>query len=431
MIRLIEAKNYRSLRYISRELDTFHVLVGANATGKSTFLDIIQFLSDIVNHGIDKAINGEDNILASRASHIDELTFAEKGGDIEFAIEVALPDRIMALFNGRNFTAIRYEIIIGKQEDTNENAIKKEKVTLLTTNAKVEVKKSAQEKFVFPGFYVVPSSISIAKYNKDQYRHVISKKHEGNANFYNELYDESGKGWIPSFKLGIKKSALGNLPEDETKFPAATWLKFFLQHGVQKLVLNSSLISKPSPSGQSQHFKTDGSNLPWVIENLKKDNKKFTQWIEHIQTALPDIFNITTVERPEDRHRYLKIKYKSGIEVPSWLVSDGTLRLLALTIPAYIKNIDGVFLIEEPENGIHPKAIECVYQSLSSVYSAQILLASHSPVILSMMESKHLLCFGKTKEGVTDIVKGTNHPKLREWKGNPNLSLLFASGILS
>ena len=431
MIRLIEVKNYRSLRYLSRALDNFHVLVGANATGKSTFLDVIQFLSDIVNHGIDKAINGDDNILASRASYIDELTFAGKGGDIEFAIEVALPDRIVSLFNGRNFTTIRYEITIGKQEDTNENALKKERVTLMSANSKAEAKKSPQARLMFPEFQNESRDSLMAKYKSDQYRHVISKKEEGNANFYNELYGESGKGWIPSFKLGIKKSALANLPEDETKFPATTWLKFFLQQGVQKLVLNSSLISKPSPSGQSQYFKTDGSNLPWVIENLKKDNKKFTQWIEHIQTALPDIFNITTFERPEDRHRYLKITYDNGIEVPSWLISDGTLRLLALTILAYIKDINGVFLIEEPENGIHPKAIECVYQSLSSVYSAQILLASHSPIILSMMALEHLLCFGKTKDGVTDIVKGTEHPKLLEWKGNPNLSLIFASGILS
>jgi len=423
MIKLIEAKNYRSLRYISRELGNFHVLVGANATGKSTFLDIIQFLSDIVNSGVDKAIQ-------SRVAYFDELTFAGKGGDIEFAIEVDLPDRIVKLFNGKNYTSIRYEIRIGKLEETNENAIKDERVWLLALNAKKEIKERSQ-KMEFPEFISNPLTILIDKYNKGLYKRIISKKLGGNDNFYIETYEESGKGWLPSFNFGIKKSALGNLPEDETKFPASTWLKFFLQQGVQMFVLNSLLMRNPSPPGQSQHFKTDGSNLPWVIQNLRKDSKKFTQWLEHIQTALPDIFNIITVEREEDRHMYLKITYTNGIEVPSWLVSDGTLRLLALTIPAYIKNINGVFLIEEPENGIHPKAIECAYQSLSSVYSAQILLASHSPIILSMMEPKHLLCFGKTSEGVTDIVMGTEHPKLREWKGNPNLSMLFASGILS
>lgn len=421
MFTLIEATNYKSLRYIHRQLANFHVLVGANATGKSTFLDVIQFLSDIVNFGIDRAIQ-------DRASFYEELTFASRGGDIEFAIEVLLPQSVLQLFNSKSFTTIRYELRIGKLED--QNAIKDERVWLLAPNAKYEISPPFQRS-LFPEEHIPSQSLLIDKYKQRLFKRVISKTPGGNDNFYNELAEGSGKGWLPSFKLGPKKSALGNLPEDITKFPASTWLKSYLQSGVQLFVLNSLLIRRPSPPGQSNHFKKDGSNLPWVIEDLRKDGKKFRQWVEHIQTALPDIVDVITIERQEDRHRYLKIRYSNGIDVPSWLVSDGTLRLLALTIPAYIKNLDGSFMIEEPENGIHPKAVECVYQSLSSVYSAQILLASHSPIILSMLEPQELLCFGKTTDGVTDIVSGSEHPKLKEWKGNPNLSLLFASGILS
>jgi len=40
MITKIEAKNFRSLKYIEQPLDNFHVLIGANASGKTTFLDI-------------------------------------------------------------------------------------------------------------------------------------------------------------------------------------------------------------------------------------------------------------------------------------------------------------------------------------------------------------------------------------------------------
>ena len=423
MIKLIEARNYKSLLHISRKLESFQVLVGANATGKSTFLDIIQFLSDILKVGLDSAIQ-------ERASYFNELTFGGKGGDIEFAIEVKLPSPIKEHFKTRGFTLIRYELKLGLHEETQENSIKEERVWLLTPNAKKQTKEQSL-KLVFPEFNETPNTILTDKYKDKQFKRIVSKKPGGNDNFYIETYDDAGKGWLPSFKLGIKKSALANLPEDETKFPASTWLKSFLQQGVQLFILNSLLIRKPSPPGQGQIFKTDGSNIPWVIESLKKDKERFGMWIEHIQTALPDITDIMTVEREEDRHRYLKIRYKNGSEIPSWLVSDGTLRLLALTLPAYSSGINGVFLIEEPENGIHPKAIECLLQSLSSVYSAQILLASHSPVILSMIDLKHLLCFGKTPEGVTDIVAGPEHPKLRDWKGNPNLYLLFGSGILS
>src|SRR5260370_381078 len=122
------------------------------------------------------------------------------------------------------------------------------------------------------------------------------------------------------------------------------------------------------------------------------------------------------------------IRYRGGLEVPSWGASDGTLRLLALTLPAYLLDFTGVYLIEEPENGIHPRAVETAFQSLSSVYDAQILLATHSPVIVSTAPASSVLCFAKTPEGATDIVRGDRHPALREWKGETNLSVLFAAG---
>jgi predicted ATPase len=116
--------------------------------------------------------------------------------------------------------------------------------------------------------------------------------------------------------------------------------------------------------------------------------------------------------------------------VPSWVASDGTLRLLALTLPAYLPEFSGVYLIEEPENGIHPRAVETMFQSLSSVYNAQILIATHSPVILSIADASNVLCFAKTEEGSTDIVPGNDHPRLRDWQGETSLGVLFAAGVL-
>ncbi|MBM3458279.1 MAG: DUF2813 domain-containing protein [Armatimonadetes bacterium] len=42
MIRKIEARGYRCLRYVSQPLEAFQLLVGANASGKSTFLDCVR-----------------------------------------------------------------------------------------------------------------------------------------------------------------------------------------------------------------------------------------------------------------------------------------------------------------------------------------------------------------------------------------------------
>jgi predicted ATPase len=126
----------------------------------------------------------------------------------------------------------------------------------------------------------------------------------------------------------------------------------------------------------------------------------------------------------------LRVRYANGLEVPSWAISDGTLRLLALTLLAYSDATDNVFLIEEPENGIHPQAVETVFQSLSAAYGSQILCATHSPVLLSLADPEQVLCFARTKEGVTDIVRSSEHPNLRDWRRTADLGTLFATGVL-
>ncbi|MDA8335243.1 MAG: ATP-binding protein [Peptococcaceae bacterium] len=416
MITLIESLNFRCLKYVRQDLGPFHVLVGPNASGKTTFLDVIGFLGDMVSNGLEFAIN-------ERNQNFTDLVSGRSGEHFELAIEAGIPDARRHLPGRQPYNTIRYEIKIGI--DHSEISILAERALL-----KSKVKAKYEQKPLFPASITPPDTILTPK-GRQHGRTVINKVYGGNDNYYSEVYTESGKGWAPAFKLGSRKSALCNLPEDESKFPVTTWLKDLLTQGVQKFVLNSMLIRRASPPGQVRGFKTDGSNLPWVISALHdKSPQDFGDWISHLRTALPDLSTIKTVTRPDDMHRYLVICYQGGLEVPSWLVSDGTLWLLALTIPAYLREFKGVYLIEEPENGIHPRAVERVYQSLSSVYNAQILMATQSPVILSLADAEKILCFAKTPDNYTDIILGSEHPALMDWNGETNLGVLFAGGIL-
>jgi predicted ATPase len=421
MISRIEVSNYRCLKRISQNLNPFQILVGPNASGKTTFLDVITFMSDIVNKGVDDAI-------IDRSPNYLDLTWSGLGGDIEMAIECRIPDSVQThLGETTGMGYLRYELKIGLSE-TNEHSIKGERLVLLKSlnNSILSSKNS------FPEFSKLDFGNIYSKgFKEDNVDLVLDKDSTGEGYFFPERPNNTADFWSTGFKFGPKKTILSNLPADETKFPASTWLKEFLNNSIQKLVLNSQKIREASRPGQGRNFLPDGSNLPWVIEDLKnKHLESFDDWLLHVRTALPDIEEINVREFPDTKFKYLKIKYDNGIEVPSWTASDGTLRLLALTLIAYLPDFKGIFLIEEPENGVHPKVMETVFQSLSSVYDAQILLATHSPVILGIADLKDVLCFAKTKEGITDIVSGDKHPLLADWQGESNLSTLYASGVL-
>jgi len=420
MITLIEAKNYRCLHYVCQRLEPFHVLIGPNASGKTTFLDVVSFLGDFVSKGPLAAIS-------TRTRNFQDLLWWRTGDGFELAVEAAIPDNMRALLRDPKCETVRYEIALQFDEKNQEIVIRSEKVLL-----KIPIPKpTIRQRSLFPHNRVSPDTIITPTRAKGT-TVIVNKVPNGNDNFYSEVYQEKGKGWTPSFKLGPYKSALANLPADEANFPVTSWLKSLLTENVTQLMLNSLLIRQASPPGQGRNFKADGSNLPWVVDHLQNsiDPDRFEQWLSHLRTALPDLENIRTVERPDDRHRYLMLEYTGGLSVPSWMASDGTLRMMALTILAYIPGFSGIYLIEEPENGIHPRAVDTLFQSLSSVYEAQILVATHSPVVLSLVEAEKVLCFAKTGEGAVDIVKGNEHPALKDWKGETNLSVLFAGGVL-
>jgi len=433
MIKRIEALYYRSLRYIKQPVENFQVLVGPNSSGKSSFLDVVTFLGDMLRVGPTKAILGDSRAgVTQRAPDPTHLVWMREGNRFELAIEFGIPEDRAKILTQQNkpedlpvggYSICRYEVAIGIKEHGDVELIDER----MSLHGEQKLEPSQHE--LFPSPPRPPKSIiAPTRKSHDSRRKTIVRKvsSSGNDNYYSEI-----PGWNLTFRLGPTNSALANLPDDEMKFPVATWIKHTLMEGVQRIALSSDAMRRPSPPSAPKTLLPDGSNLPWVVANLEKENPKaFRSWIEHLRTALPDLKTIRIVKRPEDLHSYLVLVNNNGLEVPSWVISDGTLRLLALTLLAYVPGLQGVVLIEEPENGIHPRAIETVYQSLSSVYSAQILCATHSPLIVALTKAESLLCFARDDAGATDIVRGSDHPGIRKWKGEIDLGTYFASGVL-
>jgi predicted ATPase len=377
MFTKVEASGYRCLKDVSQELRPFQILVGPNGSGKSAFLDVIAFLGEVVSNQLYQTIR-------PRTENFHDLVWGRDGNTFRLAIEASI--------GSSPADTIRYEVTVRIDTTTDDIMLEREEVSIRQ-----------------PGG--MPRTV--LKRDKQQV----------------SFFDEVGDGRY-SFEFNLNYSALANLPPDQSKFPASVWLKDTLREGVQTVILDNQLLRRPSPPGQGRPNKYDGRNMARLVAFLSDLSREdFNSWLEHIQTALPDIASIRTVLRSDDNHRYVLVKYKNGIEVPSWMLSDGTLRLLALTLLAYLPRTNGTYLIEEPEVGVHPTALETIMQSLSSVYDGQVLVTSHSPIVLGLSKPDEILCFQMTDAG-TKIVRGDEHPLLQEWRSSVNLSDLFAAGVL-
>ena len=424
IINRIQVLNYGCLRYVDVPMDRFHVLIGPNASGKSTLMDAIKFVSDVVRDGVTAACE-------RRTANFADLVWGRPENPerqrFEIVLDFALPDDVKDLLPAdRGYKLFRYTLAVGMDAEAGQILIDDERGALVTS-----VPDADRQLSFFPE-PITPLQTMVQRGRRGM-RTIFGKSRNGRSRYYPETVQKVGaQGWRAAFNLGAERSAMSILPDAVDDYPVTTRILAYLRDGMSMLSLNSERMRQASPPGAGRDFTPDGSNMPWVVDALISNYPdRAGDWIGHIQYALDGFKSARVVHRDDDGHKYLMVTYNNGLEVPSWKVSDGTLRLMALTMLAYTPQKYGLFLIEEPENGIHPGALRSVFDSLSSVYDAQMLLATHSPQFVAIAQPRDLLCFGKTEEGIVDIVPGESHPHLRNWQSEVDLGTFYASGILA
>jgi hypothetical protein len=115
-----------------------------------------------------------------------------------------------------------------------------------------------------------------------------------------------------------------------------------------------------------------------------------------LAAIIPGVLDVYASRDEADREYKAAIALRDGFLFPASVVSDGTLRVLALLTLLHDPRHRGLVCFEEPENGVHPARLRTLVQQLQSLVTdpsndkgqersplSQLLLNSHSPVVLS------------------------------------------------
>ncbi|MCU0516934.1 MAG: ATP-binding protein [Oscillatoria sp. Prado101] len=116
-------------------------------------------------------------------------------------------------------------------------------------------------------------------------------------------------------------------------------------------------------------------------------------------SLIPGVVDLKITEDKTNREYRLDIGMRDGHPFSSRVVSDGTLRVLALLTLLHDPKHHGLVCFEEPENGVHPFRLKAMIELLRELVSdpfsqdlderdplSQMLINSHSPVVLSCLE---------------------------------------------
>lgn len=428
MITRIEATRYRCFERLDVDLGGFRVLVGANGSGKTTLLDIPVLLGDMLKaRTIGDAFLRDRDHRAPRSSSFRELIFQGKGDFLILAIEAALPEQSARdLLEGmtdkarvreeRRPTHLRYEIRLQLFNETE----------LQVQNEYLFAFAEAQAPSRDGGSPRLHGEVNPNR----NWRFILKREYGGKAEYTPET---AKRPKVIASELGPDLLALPRvLYESRNEFPAARWLLSLLVEDAVSFDPDWNALRLASMPGLSKtQVLGSGKNAPWLALELQKtDPERFELWKSHVRLALPQITDISIHEREDDHHAYFRVRYGDSYEVPSSGLSDGTLRILVLTLLAYVPKPPRFLVTEEPENGIHPQATEVVLQGLSSIYDSQVLVSSHSPVVLASLNLDQILAVRIDDSGASEVIAGPRHPRLVDWKGEISLPTLFATGVL-
>jgi predicted ATPase len=398
------------------------VLAGPNGSGKSTLLDIPALFSDILNRGLVPAFLEKSPLLGmARAQAFDELIYRRRTDYFGFAIEARLPDDVVQDLVGQMSEKTRLD-------ERRWPRLLRYAVRFEVFNSR-ELQVAGEYLSIGPEYGAKVEALGIEGV-LPRGRMILQRPLGRPAEIAREIKQPRTSDLSLSLEPG--RLALDEVPADRKQFPATVWFKEFLRRGVLHYRPDLAQLRQPSPPGQPRTLTPEARNLAWIVLELQNSNRElFDSWVEHVKTALPTIDAITAIEVADLHQAYLKVRYQGDYEITSMGLSEGTLRILALTILPYLANQPQLVMIEEPEDGIHPQAIEIVLQSLRSLYGSQVWIASHSPIVLAQTEIDDVIVLRYNPLTGAEALSGRAHPRLADWQGALDLGSLFAAGILS
>ncbi|MEK7450288.1 MAG: AAA family ATPase, partial [Planctomycetota bacterium] len=179
----------------------------------------------------------------------------------------------------------------------------------------------------------------------------------------------------------------------------------------------SQTLTKPVQIIKQLRINEDGSNTAAVLHIARNEHfDGFKQIEEYLKEAVPELEELRTeISEGAVGNTHIAIKEKgSDMSIPSWNMSDGTLRFIALLTILLNPKPTPLICIEEPENHLHPGLMELLAHVLKQASEkTQVLVTTHSPYLLNHLKPKDVVIVTK-KDGHTEVKEMSKTAGLQE-----------------
>jgi len=386
MITRLEITGFKSFDRFDINLAPFVVVAGVNGAGKSNLFDAIMLLSRLAQHDIRTAFSEQ---RGAAYELFTQNTDGSHVGAMEFAVEMLLDNRVRDTWGSEaelKYTRLRYELSIERRPDNRgieRLFVRKEELTAIRRGDDEWYKRY------------------VGLHNHNWHKQVTG----GRAPFISttggiengiatvNLHQDKGSRGRPRPAGDLESTMLSGVTN--TEFPHALAVREEMRNW-HFLQLNPVELSKPALKFTAKEVMgSDGSGMAAALFRIKTEDPIAMQDIaREMASLIPGIKSLDVEEDAVEKKYVVKISTEDGRSFSSLVLSEGTLRLLALMTLKYDEKHRGVLCFEEPENGVNPTRIPQVIRLLRDLSTdferdekalfpgRQVLINTHSPVLV-------------------------------------------------
>ncbi|OJU86857.1 MAG: hypothetical protein BGO13_01295 [Burkholderiales bacterium 66-5] len=397
MLTRLEIDGFKTFETESVDLSPFTAIVGSNAAGKSNLFDAVQLLSFLATRDVAEAVKN----MRGEPLELFRQTPSGRSRQIRMAAEVLVDPMVRDPWGSEvklTHTRMRYEVTLERREihpGIERIHVAHEAAYPILNKDDVWTRAMRPSK-AFKARHL--------KYARSKPWLTTEQRDEG-LTFSIHQDGKSGRNRPASAAAATVLYSVTN-----AEFPHLFALREEMRHW-RLLQLDPAVLRRPVPATASDVLDADGSNLAAVLAQLKtltmspaRPQGVLSDVAAELNQLIPGVTRLEAQLHDASREYRIELTMRDGLPFTSRVISDGTLRVLALLTLLHDPRHRGLVCFEEPENGVHPGRVKLLVQRLRDMVThpadlaeademaplSQLLLNSHSPVVLSALIDRDL-----------------------------------------
>ncbi len=224
-----------------------------------------------------------------------------------------------------------------------------------------------------------------------------------------------------------KSGAAGGRSVGSYVYEAISSWKIYHFHDTSKL----APMRRYETIDDSDYLRFDAANIaPFLLDLKTKEKSTYNQIVDTVRLVAP--FFDDFILKPNNNEK-VRLRWKQkGSDYPlkPYHLSDGTLRFICLATALLQPDPPSTIIIDEPELGLHPYAVEILAELIEATSrETQLIVSTQSPALVDYFEPEDIIVVNREKGA--SVFNRLNINELSSWLNDYSLGDLWRKNIFT